>query len=153
MPTKKIGVASGDVEMADIFSKKKRSDIMSRVKGRGNAATELRLIRIFREYKIRGWRRHLAVFGNPDFVFPKLRLVIFVDGCFWHSCPLHGSLPETNRLFWKRKLEHNKARDRLVNRSLKAAGWKILRFWQHELHDHERVVKRFNAVSGKNVDG
>lgn len=132
--------------MVDVFSKKKRSDIMSRVKGRGNVATELRLVSIFREFKITGWRRHLAVFGNPDFVFPKLRLVIFVDGCFWHRCPLHGSLPETNRIFWKRKLEQNKARDRLVNRLLKEEGWKILRFWQHELLQKERVAGRCKAM-------
>jgi DNA mismatch endonuclease (patch repair protein) len=132
--------------MADVFSRKKRSDIMSRVKGRGNVATELRLIRIFRKYSITGWRRHLSVFGNPDFVFPKLHLAIFVDGCFWHGCPLHGSLPETNRKFWERKLERNKTRDRLVNRALKAKGWIILRLWQHELLQQDRVAKHVKAV-------
>jgi DNA mismatch endonuclease (patch repair protein) len=132
--------------MVDVFSKKKRSDIMSRVKSRGNLATELRLINIFRKNKITGWRRHLPLLGKPDFVFLKLRLVLFVDGCFWHGCPLHGSLPETNRIFWKQKLERNKLRDRFVNRSLKAEGWKVLRFWQHELHEEGRVVKHFNAM-------
>ncbi len=132
--------------MADVFSKEKRSDIMSRVKGRGNVSTELRLIRIFREYKLTGWRRHVAVFGNPDFVFPKSRVAIFVDGCFWHGCPIHGSLPETNRAFWKRKLEQNKARDRLVKRSLRANGWRVLRLWQHELLQKEKVVKRCEAM-------
>jgi DNA mismatch endonuclease (patch repair protein) len=132
--------------MADVFSRKKRSDILSRVKGRGNVATELRLIRIFRKYSITGWRRHLSVFGNPDFVFPKLHLAIFVDGCFWHGCPLHGSLPETNRKFWERKLERNKTRDRLVNRALKAKGWIILRLWQHELLQQDRVAKHVKAV-------
>lgn len=131
--------------MADVFSKEKRSDIMSRVKGRGNVATELRLINIFRQYRITGWRRHFAIFGNPDFVFPSSRLVIFVDGCFWHSCPIHRSLPESNSTFWKRKLERNKARDRLVNRMLKAKGWRVLRYWQHELHEQEHVYRRFNA--------
>ncbi len=122
---------------------------MSRVKGRGNVATEIRLISIFREHGIIGWRRHIDLFGNPDFVFPKLRLAIFVDGCFWHGCPLHGSIPESNCVFWQRKLERNKARDCLVNRTLKKRGWYILRFWQHELRQQGSVIKRFRAVLSK----
>ena len=95
---------------------------MSKVKGRGNAATELRLIRIFRENKIAGWRRHAKLFGNPDFVFSKARLTIFIDGCFWHGCPLHATSPKTNYIFWKKKLEKNKARDKVVNGKLKSKG-------------------------------
>ena len=132
--------------MADVFSKQKRSDIMSRVKGRGNVATELRLIKIFRQYKITGWRRHLAIYGNPDFVFPKSRLIVFVDGCFWHNCPLHGRIPETNRIFWKRKLEKNKARDLIVNDFLKAKRWVILRLWQHELQQPAKVARLLKAA-------
>ena len=128
--------------MADVFTKKKRSDIMSKVKGRGNAATELRLIRIFRENKITGWRRHVKLFGSPDFVFSKARLAIFIDGCFWHSCPLHATFPKTNYAFWKKKLEENKARDRVVSRKLKSKGWHALRIWQHELYNPKNIVKR-----------
>jgi DNA mismatch endonuclease (patch repair protein) len=125
---------------------------MSRVKGHGNVATELRLIRIFRENDIKGWRRHVAIFGNPDFVFPKLRLAIFVDGCFWHGCPFHGSLPETNREFWRIKLEKNKERDRIVNRSLRANGWRILRFWQHELRQQRRMSRRLKTIRERMED-
>jgi DNA mismatch endonuclease (patch repair protein) len=133
--------------MTDVFSKKKRSDIMSQVKGRDNIATEILLIRIFREYNISGWRRHVAIFGNPDFVFPKFRLVVFVDGCFWHGCPKHGTQPASNRSFWKKKLAYNKSRDRIVNRTLRKEGWSVLRIWQHQLRNHAsvalRVSKRF----------
>ena len=104
--------------MADVFSVTKRSEIMSRVKSRGNKATELRLMEVFRVHKIKGWRRHADIFGNPDFVFPVERLAVFVDGCFWHSCPIHGSLPRSNRPFWKSKLYRNRQRDRHVCRKL-----------------------------------
>jgi len=115
---------------------------MSRVKGRGNAATELRLIRIFGEHRITGWRRHVAIFGNPDFVLPKARLAVFVDGCFWHGCPMHASYPSSNRTFWKKKLVRNKDRDRLVNRILRTKEWRVIRIWQHELRELDNVAKR-----------
>jgi DNA mismatch endonuclease, patch repair protein len=128
--------------MADVFSPKQRSEIMSRVKSRENQATELRLIRVFREYGIRGWRRRASIFGRPDFIFPAVRLAIFVDGCFWHGCPVHGSLPATNKMFWKRKLSCNKERDKIVGRTLKGFGWRVLRIWQHELREPDKVARR-----------
>jgi DNA mismatch endonuclease (patch repair protein) len=70
---------------------------------------------------------------KPDFVFPKLRLAVFVDGCFWHGCPLHATQPRNNAAFWRKKLTANQARDRKVNRALRAAGWRVWRIWEHEL--------------------
>ncbi len=119
--------------MADVFNKLRRSQIMSRVRSRGNKNTELAMIAVFRKHHISGWRRNVQIFGSPDFVFPKLRAVIFVDGCFWHSCPKHRSMPESNRIFWERKLQQNKRRDLLVRKTLRQKGWKVLRVWQHEL--------------------
>lgn len=119
--------------MVDVFSTRKRAVIMARVRGRGNKRTELAFLSILRRHKITGWRRHRPVFGKPDFVFSKSRLAIFVDGCFWHGCPLHASKPTTNTAFWEKKLSRNKARDCLVNRELRQRGWRILRIWQHEL--------------------
>ena len=128
--------------MADMFSTKQRSKIMSNVKGRENKATELRLVALFRKHGIRGWRRHFPAFGRPDFVFSDARVALFVDGCFWHGCPIHGSIPKTNRAFWKRKLGRNKARDQLVARKLKGLGWHVIRVWQHELREPEKVIRR-----------
>ena len=130
--------------MSDIYSRQKRSEIMSRVRGKGNKSTELRLIKLFREHRIRGWRRNYQLFGKPDFVFPQLRLALFVDGCFWHGCPSHASMPVANREFWERKLRRNKERDREVNRTLRAKGWRVLRIWQHELarKNEGRLVAR-----------
>lgn len=119
--------------MTDVFSKDKRSEIMSRVRGAGNEATELKLISAFRLYGLRGWRRHAKVFGKPDFVFPKERVAVFVDGCFWHGCPKHYTAPANNSEFWEMKFARNKWRDRDVTRTLREGGWKVMRIWQHEL--------------------
>lgn len=132
--------------MADVFSSRKRSAIMSRVRSRGNKATEIALIKLLRRHRIVGWRRSSAVFGNPDFVFPKCRLAVFVDGCFWHGCPLHASQPATNRAFWKAKLTRNKSRDLLVARTLRRRGWRVFRVWQHELRrlNEQRLIRRIH---------
>lgn len=148
--------------MPDVFTKAKRSQVMARIRGRGNKDTELALAALFRRHGITGWRRHqqLTVRSRrrqsahssrqgaprkdgadsrprlrvkPDFVFPKLRLAVFVDGCFWHACPMHATKPRNNAAFWWKKLAANKARDRKVNRTLRAAGWRVLRIWEHEL--------------------
>ena len=134
--------------MADVFSKAKRSQIMSRVRGQGNERTELALASLLRRSGLSGWRRNQPVFGKPDFVFRQQRLAVFVDGCFWHACPVHASKPVTNRAFWRKKLARNKARDRLVNRTLRKAGWRVLRIWQHELkRDNEsRCVPRIRRA-------
>lgn len=145
--------------MADVFSKRKRSELMSRVRSSGNELTELALVRIFRQHGVSGWRRGFPLFGKPDFVFVRERLVVFVDGCFWHGCPRHGTTPSTNSPFWERKLARNRARDRLVNRKLGEKGWRVLRVWQHELSlkNEARVVLRIVralqlCVTGTNRD-
>ena len=139
----------------DVFTKAKRSEVMSRIRSRGNKDTELALARLLRANRVTGWRRQVQIRGRavlprrqapatghrrptffrvrPDFVFLKSRTVIFVDGCFWHGCPKHATRPKNNRAFWRRKLSANKARDRLVNRTLRRAGWRVLRIWEHSL--------------------
>ena len=104
--------------MPDVFTKAKRSAVMSLIQGSGNKATELRLIEIFKAHSITGWRRRSPLVGKPDFVFPKLKLAVFVDGCFWHGCPIHATQPKSNTEFWQTKIARNQARDRLVTRTL-----------------------------------
>lgn len=135
--------------VADVFSPRKRSEIMSHVRGKDNKATELAVVALLRRHHITGWRRHARVFGNPDFVFPKHRLALFVDGCFWHGCPKHATQPTSNRAFWKKKLARNKTRDQLVNRRLRQRGWSVLRIWQHELKkDFPLSFRRIMSVVG-----
>ena len=139
--------------MPDVFTKAKRSEVMSRIRGAGNKDTELRLIRIFRVNGIIGWRRHWPAFGKPDFVFPNLKLAVFVDGCFWHGCPRHFIKPRGNAAFWRKKIAANKARDRLVARTLRKLGWEVLRIWEHELtkQNEVRLVKRLRTHLGRSA--
>jgi DNA mismatch endonuclease (patch repair protein) len=141
--------------MADVFTKAKRSDVMSRIRGHGNKDTELALMRLFRTYGITGWRRKYAVFGKPDFVFPKLRLAVFVDGCFWHACPRHFRDPKNNAEFWQRKFDANILRDRLATRVLRAKGWYVLRIWEHELtpRTESRTMRRIRTALARASSG
>jgi DNA mismatch endonuclease (patch repair protein) len=143
--------------MPDVFTKAKRSEVMSRIRGRGNKETELALMAVFRNLRITGWRRQRRlrvesrrsrVEGRkragarpsslvprltvrPDFGFPELKVAVFVDGCFWHGCPQHCNQPANNRAFWRRKLAANKARDQFVTHTLRRAGWRVVRIWEH----------------------
>jgi len=119
--------------MPDVFTKAKRSEVMSRIRSRGNKDTELALIKLFREHGVTGWRRNQKVFGKPDFLFRRKRLALFVDGCFWHGCPKHCKAPVGNREFWEKKLSANQERDRRVNRELRKLGWRVVRIWEHDL--------------------
>lgn len=158
--------------MPDVFTKAKRSDVMSRIRSRGNKDTELALAKLLRAHGITGWRRQVVILGRaallrgpnistaqqrrptirvrPDFVFRQVRLALFVDGCFWHGCPKHGTKPKGNASFWRKKFAANKARDARVNRALRAAGWQVIRIWEHELSrkHEERFQRRIEKAIG-----
>ena len=119
--------------MADVFTRRKRSEVMARIRSSGNKDTELALVRLFRKEVITGWRRRRPLTGKPDFVFREARLAIFVDGCFWHGCLKHSKAPRSNQTYWRAKMIRNKARDRSVSRALRKKGWRVLRIWEHEL--------------------
>jgi len=137
--------------VSDVFTKEKRSEVMSRIRGKGNKDTELALILILRKHHISGWRRGQTILGKPDFVFPKQKVALFVDGCFWHGCPKHSNMPVNNREFWEKKLGGNKKRDRFVNRQLRKAGWNVVRFWEHDLRNPEAIVRRLSKVLAGNT--
>ena len=136
--------------MPDIFTKAKRSAVMAAIRSRGNRGTELRMMALFRSHGITGWRRGASLFGKPDFVFRKERVAVFVDGCFWHACPRHGTMPAGNRAFWKTKFARNAERDREVSRALRKAGWTVLRVWEHALarRCEERLLARLRRALG-----
>ncbi len=124
---------------------------MRAVLGSGNRSTELRMIVLFRKHGLAGWRRHSQLPGKPDFVFTLQRLAVFVDGCFWHGCPRHGSLPQGRRRYWEEKISRNRRRDREVKRLLQAKGWRVLRVWEHALNkkNEARIAARLRrALAG-----
>lgn len=124
-----------------------RSRLMSRIRGRGNRTTELRLVKLLRAAKISGWRRHLPLPGRPDFCFPAARMAVFVDGCFWHGCPRCKWVPKSNQGYWRPKLEMNRQRDLSANRELRRLGWKVIRIWEHSLkHNLATVLSRMQAL-------
>jgi DNA mismatch endonuclease (patch repair protein) len=132
--------------MTDMFTPQERSRIMSRIRSRGNAATELRFIEILKMHKITGWRRSAKLPGQPDFVFRTARVVVFIDGDFWHGNPKGFRLPRSNLDYWTKKILSNRRRDRRVNRQLRSQGWKILRFWQSALKNENAVASRLWRV-------
>jgi DNA mismatch endonuclease (patch repair protein) len=111
-----------------------RSRHMSKIKGKGNRSTELRLRQALAGAGIRGWTQNdRRLKGCPDIVFGYAKLVLFVDGCFWHGCPTCGHLPNANGSFWRAKIEGNRDRDMRVTRSLRGRGYQVIRFWEHQL--------------------
>ena len=135
--------------MVDTVSPMVRSRIMRSIHPRGNGTTEIRLARMLEASGLLGWRRHARIAGSiPDFVFPLHRLAVFVDGCFWHGCPIHFSLPSSNRGYWGPKIAGNRARDREISARLGRVGWKVIRIWEHELGDAGRTVGRIAAAMG-----
>lgn len=119
--------------MADVFSPEVRASIMSKVRSKGNVSTEKRLISLLRRHRIKGWRRNYRLLGSPDFVWPAKKIALFVDGCFWHGCPIHSSIPTTNRDYWETKLKRNRERDVAVNQALSDIGWQVIRLWECDL--------------------
>lgn len=132
--------------MADIFTKTQRSMVMARIRGRDNASTEMRVVALFRAARISGWRRHSLVFGKPDFVFQKLKVAVFVDGCFWHGCPRCKRVPQTSVAFWRAKIERNVRRDAKVSRQLRNSGWKVVRVRECQLKAPNRFVNRLKRL-------
>jgi len=126
----------------DVYGKRKRSEIMARVKGR-DTKPELLVRTIVHNlgYRFRLYRRALP--GNPDITLPKHRKIIFVHGCFWHGhkrCR-RAAIPTTNITFWKKKLDSNIARDRRNIGQLRKDGWRVLVVWQCQTRKPETLKR------------
>lgn len=115
---------------SDVFKASERSEIMKKVKSDRNKSTELRLIEEFRRRNLVGWRRKVKLFGRPDFVFPKLRIAVFVDGCFWHGHDCRNTKPKDHAEYWRVKIERNRNRDRAVTERLTKLGYEVVRIWE-----------------------
>lgn len=120
--------------MSDIVTSEKRSEIMRASKPKGNLTTEKRLIKIFKQLCITGWRRNYKVANScPDFVFRNTKIAIFADGCFWHGHNCRNVVPKTNPDYWSDKIEKNKKRDQDIVKRLESKGWTVFRIWECEI--------------------
>lgn len=126
--------------MSDVFSKEKRSEVMKAVKSKNTKTTELKLIKIFKELHVIGSRRIYPLKGKLDFVFPKKRKAIFVDGCFWHGHDCRNVTLKENFDFWDKKRNYNKTHDEEITKLLTNKGWKIVRIWECELKNKNREL-------------
>jgi DNA mismatch endonuclease (patch repair protein) len=131
----------------DCYSVAERSYVMSRIHSFGNRTTELRFVRLCRRHGIKGWRRGSSLFGKPDLVFARCRLAIFIDGDFWHGNPKSQRVPKSNAEYWAKKIQSNRRRDRLVNRTLKEQGWRVFRVWESQLRrDGEAIMAKLRLL-------
>lgn len=119
--------------MPSMLASENRSKLMSLIRGTGNKTTEARLATALRAAGVRGWRRHLALPGRPDFTFRREKVCVFVHGCFWHGCSRCYRMPRTNSTFWALKVEKNRARDHRVARILRLRGYRVLTIWECDL--------------------
>jgi len=136
--------------MADVFDKNTRSKIMSKVKSKGNKSTELKMIEYFKEFGIKGWRRNYKIFGKPDFVFPKKKIAVFTDGCFWHGHNCRNTKPKDNAEYWEKKIKRNVERDKEVTEYLEKLGWKVIRIWECELKrkNKDKLLEKMKSLMG-----
>jgi DNA mismatch endonuclease (patch repair protein) len=132
--------------MLDRVSKEKRSKIMSAIRSK-NTKPELTLRKALWAAGLR-FRIHYGP-EKIDIAFPSRKVAIFVDGCFWHGCPIHAHFPKSHQDYWVPKLNRNKERDMKKNERLKKAGWLVKRFWEHELSDLPMVEKEILSVLRK----
>lgn len=117
----------------DVYEKEKRSEVMSKSRSKNSKSTEMKLIKIFKDNNVIGWRRTYPLFGKPDFVFLKKRIAVFVDGCFWHGHDCRNVSPKQNSEYWQAKRIRNKERDIEVTKHIENLGWRVIRIWECEL--------------------
>lgn len=126
--------------MSDVYDKETRSAVMRKIQSRGNMSTELKLIEIFQQNGIAGWRRGYPVKGHPDFVFLNKKVAIFVDGCFWHGHDCRNTRPKENADYWIKKRYRNIQHDKEVTSIFESRGWMVLRIWECELKKENCTV-------------
>lgn len=123
---------------------------MSAIKNRGSKL-EKSAAKLLRDLGIKYRFHPNGMVGNPDFYLPERKTVVFVDSCFWHGCPYHGSTPKSNARFWKCKITENKKRDRAINKAYKKTAYGVLRIWEHQLRnrDTNNLNRILTELSGK----
>lgn len=135
--------------MVDVFSKEKRSEVMSRIRAK-DTKPELYVRKLLHSFGFRYRLHKKNLPGKPDIVLSKYKTVIFVHGCFWHghSCK-YGSekrMPKSNIEYWKKKFEKNKELNKIHMRELKKKGWRIILIWECELKKEKTVMRKLRPL-------
>lgn len=127
-----------------------RSEMMARIRGRDTSPEKI----VRSGLHLMGLRFRVCYptpGGKVDIAFPKEKLAIQIDGCFWHNCPIHSTKPKTNKNFWYAKLMANKKRDKRQNKTLAQSGWTVYRIWEHEIEDDpNKTILKAHAIVKKN---
>jgi len=133
--------------MADIVSKKKRSEIMSAVRSK-DSKIEVDFRKAIWKAGFRYRKNPTKYFGKPDIVLLKHKTVIFIDSCFWHGCKKHCRVPTARKKYWTEKIARNMTRDKQVSKHYKKQGWKIFRVWEHEISNNinKTIEKIINFI-------
>lgn len=127
---------------------------MAKVRGKGNRSTEMKVELALVDAGVEGWEKHSReILGKPDFYFPDHRLAVFVDGCFWHACPVcQRRVPASRAEFWRNKIDENRRRDNRQRRKLRRQGYHVMRVWEHELK-RDTWLKRLRSMLDRTRDG
>jgi DNA mismatch endonuclease (patch repair protein) len=131
----------------DVYTKAKRSEIMARIKG-SKTSPEKIVASMLRKLKLKFRSNVKSLLGQPDFVIPLYKTIIFVHGCFWHNhrnCK-RSKLPTTNKAFWRRKILGNKQRDMRIARLLRKEGWHVITIWQCKLGEQRQIMARLKRA-------
>ena len=119
---------------------------MTSVKSSNTKSTELKFISLLKENNVTGWRRNYSLTGKPDFVFPKIKIAVFIDGCFWHGCSTHCRMPSSNVDYWNSKIDKNKIRDKNITKTLRMKGWQVIRILEHEIKTGKLSQKKLKLI-------
>ncbi|MCC7146881.1 MAG: very short patch repair endonuclease [Phycisphaeraceae bacterium] len=142
---------NGKPQHPDPLTKAERSERMSRIGCKRNRSTEARVSAKLAAIGLSGWvQNDRDVVGSPDFHFPRAKIVIFVDGCFWHGCPYcRRRMPRTRRAFWVKKISENRRRDLRIARQLRRQGYSVLRVWEHEVNSTAWIGRLLRAIQSR----
>ena len=135
--------------MVDRISKEQRSKIMASIHSK-NTGPEVSIRKALSAISLR-YRVHYGK-EKIDIAFPKVKVAVFIDGCFWHGCPFHSNIPKTNQEYWLPKLKRNIERDKEKNKRLEEDGWLIIHVWEHEIENASKIAEIIkNTVQNRKV--